>query len=185
MPLTKTVPLVIRSSSSSLRFFKGNFRLCISTHSSCSKSFSSTTPSSSSASSHASLAPVAVNVGLKFHEWLLTSLGNGALGRKSDPFVKSKYLSASYATAAPSTATLKNPPSVSRVVVVGSGGLSIGQAGEFDYSGSQAIKALKEESVQVILMYVRAEVSWLRGMAARSWHAPIQNQQQPSTHAKA
>ena len=160
MPLTTTVPLVIRSSSSSLRLFKGNFRLCISTHSSCSKSFSSTSSaSSSSASSHSSLAPVAVDVGLKYHEWLLTSLGNGALGRKSDPFVKSKYLSASYATAATSTSTLKNPPSVSRVVVVGSGGLSIGQAGEFDYSGSQAIKALKEESVQVILMYVRGMVA--------------------------
>ena len=32
-----------------------------------------------------------------------------------------------------------------KVLVLGSGGLSIGQAGEFDYSGSQAIKALKEE----------------------------------------
>ena len=32
---------------------------------------------------------------------------------------------------------------VSKVLVLGSGGLSIGQAGEFDYSGSQAIKALK------------------------------------------
>ncbi|XP_015750250.1 PREDICTED: carbamoyl-phosphate synthase [ammonia], mitochondrial-like [Acropora digitifera] len=35
------------------------------------------------------------------------------------------------------------PPKVSKVLVLGSGGLSIGQAGEFDYSGSQAIKALK------------------------------------------
>lgn len=41
---------------------------------------------------------------------------------------------------------------VSKVLVLGSGGLSIGQAGEFDYSGSQAIKALKEEGVQVVLM---------------------------------
>ena len=32
---------------------------------------------------------------------------------------------------------------MSKVLVLGSGGLSIGQAGEFDYSGSQAIKALK------------------------------------------
>lgn len=32
-----------------------------------------------------------------------------------------------------------------KVLLLGSGGLSIGQAGEFDYSGSQAIKALKEE----------------------------------------
>ncbi|XP_006824146.1 carbamoyl-phosphate synthase [ammonia], mitochondrial-like [Saccoglossus kowalevskii] len=41
---------------------------------------------------------------------------------------------------------------ISKVLVLGSGGLSIGQAGEFDYSGSQAIKALKEEGMQTILM---------------------------------
>jgi len=41
---------------------------------------------------------------------------------------------------------------VQRVVVVGSGGLSIGQAGEFDYSGSQALKALSEEGVEAILI---------------------------------
>ncbi|CAM9724691.1 unnamed protein product, partial [Phaeothamnion confervicola] len=39
-----------------------------------------------------------------------------------------------------------------KVLLLGSGGLSIGQAGEFDYSGSQAIKALKEEGVEVVLM---------------------------------
>ena len=41
---------------------------------------------------------------------------------------------------------------VRRVLLLGSGGLSIGQAGEFDYSGSQAIKALKEEGLEVILI---------------------------------
>ncbi|KAL1932916.1 hypothetical protein VTP01DRAFT_8594 [Rhizomucor pusillus] len=41
---------------------------------------------------------------------------------------------------------------VRKVLVVGSGGLSIGQAGEFDYSGSQAIKALKESGVQTVLV---------------------------------
>jgi len=39
-----------------------------------------------------------------------------------------------------------------KVLLVGSGGLSIGQAGEFDYSGSQCIKALKEEDIEVILI---------------------------------
>jgi len=39
-----------------------------------------------------------------------------------------------------------------KVLLLGSGGLKIGQAGEFDYSGSQAIKALKEEGISVILM---------------------------------
>jgi len=39
-----------------------------------------------------------------------------------------------------------------KVLLLGSGGLKIGQAGEFDYSGSQAIKALKQEGVRVVLM---------------------------------
>lgn len=43
-------------------------------------------------------------------------------------------------------------PDVRKVLVVGSGGLSIGQAGEFDYSGSQAIKALRESNVETILI---------------------------------
>ena len=36
---------------------------------------------------------------------------------------------------------------IKKVLVLGSGALKIGQAGEFDYSGSQALKALKEEDV--------------------------------------
>ena len=39
-----------------------------------------------------------------------------------------------------------------RVLLLGSGALKIGEAGEFDYSGSQAIKALKEEGVEVWLI---------------------------------
>lgn len=38
------------------------------------------------------------------------------------------------------------------VLILGSGGLKVGQAGEFDYSGSQAIKALKEEGIKTILV---------------------------------
>lgn len=41
---------------------------------------------------------------------------------------------------------------VKKVLLLGSGGTSIGQAGEFDYSGGQAIKALKEEGLEVVLM---------------------------------
>lgn len=44
------------------------------------------------------------------------------------------------------------PADIKKVLLLGSGGLSIGQAGEFDYSGSQAIKALKEEGIEVVLM---------------------------------
>lgn len=39
-----------------------------------------------------------------------------------------------------------------KVIILGSGALKIGQAGEFDYSGSQAIKALKEEDIQTVLI---------------------------------
>ena len=50
----------------------------------------------------------------------------------------------------PSTVSAR--PNVSKVLVLGSGGLSIGQAGEFDYSGSQAVKALKEEGIKTVLV---------------------------------
>src|SRR6266513_1988282 len=39
-----------------------------------------------------------------------------------------------------------------RAMVLGSGALQIGQAGEFDYSGSQAIKALREEGISTVLV---------------------------------
>ena len=41
---------------------------------------------------------------------------------------------------------------VKKVIILGSGALKIGEAGEFDYSGSQALKALKEEDVKTILI---------------------------------
>ncbi|MBI4096623.1 MAG: carbamoyl-phosphate synthase (glutamine-hydrolyzing) large subunit [Candidatus Levybacteria bacterium] len=41
---------------------------------------------------------------------------------------------------------------IKKVLVLGSGALKIGEAGEFDYSGSQAIKALKEEGIKIILV---------------------------------
>eukprot|EP00945_MAST-04E_sp_MAST-4E-sp1_P008096 g8096.t1 len=47
---------------------------------------------------------------------------------------------------------VEKPPMPKKVLMLGSGGLSIGQAGEFDYSGSQAIKALKEEGIHTVLM---------------------------------
>ena len=39
-----------------------------------------------------------------------------------------------------------------KVLIIGSGALKIGEAGEFDYSGSQALKALKEEGIKTILI---------------------------------
>ena len=41
---------------------------------------------------------------------------------------------------------------IKKVLVLGSGAIQIGQAGEFDYSGSQAIKALKEEEIETVLI---------------------------------
>ena len=61
-----------------------------------------------------------------------------------------------------------------KVLVLGSGGLSIGQAGEFDYSGSQAIKALKEEGIQTVLINPNiATVQTSKGMADKVYFLPI------------
>ncbi|CAL1141702.1 unnamed protein product [Cladocopium goreaui] len=61
-----------------------------------------------------------------------------------------------------------------KVLVLGSGGLTIGQAGEFDYSGSQAIKALKEAGVMSILINPNiATVQTSAGMADRVYFLPV------------
>lgn len=61
-----------------------------------------------------------------------------------------------------------------KVLILGSGGLSIGQAGEFDYSGSQAIKALKEENVSTILINPNvATVQTSKGLADKVYFLPI------------
>lgn len=61
-----------------------------------------------------------------------------------------------------------------KVLILGSGGLSIGQAGEFDYSGSQAIKALKEEKIQTILINPNiATVQTSKGLADKVYFLPL------------
>lgn len=61
-----------------------------------------------------------------------------------------------------------------KILILGSGGLSIGQAGEFDYSGSQAIKALKEENIQTLLINPNiATVQTSKGMADKVYFLPI------------
>ena len=63
---------------------------------------------------------------------------------------------------------------VSKVLIVGSGGLSIGQAGEFDYSGSQAIKALKEEGIYTILINPNiATVQTSQALADKIYFLPV------------
>lgn len=63
---------------------------------------------------------------------------------------------------------------VKKVLVLGSGGLSIGQAGEFDYSGSQAIKALKEEGIYSILINPNiATIQTSKGLADKVYFLPV------------
>ncbi|MCJ1311998.1 hypothetical protein MMC25_005672 [Agyrium rufum] len=65
-------------------------------------------------------------------------------------------------------------PVVKKVLVLGSGGLSIGQAGEFDYSGSQAIKALKQEGIYTILINPNiATIQTSKGLADKVYFLPV------------
>ncbi|KAM9981559.1 hypothetical protein ACTFIY_003861 [Dictyostelium cf. discoideum] len=66
------------------------------------------------------------------------------------------------------------PKGINKVLILGSGGLSIGQAGEFDYSGSQAIKALKEEGIKTILINPNiATVQTSPGLADKVYFLPV------------
>ncbi|UCE41551.1 MAG: carbamoyl-phosphate synthase (glutamine-hydrolyzing) large subunit [Candidatus Aminicenantes bacterium] len=61
-----------------------------------------------------------------------------------------------------------------KVVLLGSGALKIGQAGEFDYSGSQAIKALKEEGISVILINPNiATIQTSESLADKIYFLPV------------
>jgi len=63
---------------------------------------------------------------------------------------------------------------IKKVLVLGSGALKIGEAGEFDYSGSQALKALKEESVETILINPNiATVQTSEGIADKVYFLPV------------
>ena len=62
-----------------------------------------------------------------------------------------------------------------KVLLLGSGALTIGQAGEFDYSGSQAIKAAKEEGIEVVLVNPNiATIQTSEGMADRVYFLPVE-----------
>ena len=61
-----------------------------------------------------------------------------------------------------------------KIIILGSGGLSIGQAGEFDYSGSQAIKAFKESGLETILINPNvATIQTSKGLADKIYYNPI------------
>jgi len=64
--------------------------------------------------------------------------------------------------------------SIKKVVVLGSGALKIGEAGEFDYSGSQALKALKEEGIKTVLINPNiATVQTSEGIADKIYFLPV------------
>jgi carbamoyl-phosphate synthase large subunit len=61
-----------------------------------------------------------------------------------------------------------------KVLVLGSGGLRIGQAGEFDYSGTQALKALREEGVATVVLNPNiATIQTSAGMADATYFLPV------------
>ncbi len=63
---------------------------------------------------------------------------------------------------------------IKKVLLLGSGALKIGEAGEFDYSGSQALKALKEEGIESILINPNiATVQTSEGVADRVYFLPV------------
>ncbi len=64
--------------------------------------------------------------------------------------------------------------SIKKVIVIGSGPIVIGQAAEFDYSGTQACQALKEEGVEVVLVNSNpATIMTDRGMASKTYIEPL------------
>ena len=61
-----------------------------------------------------------------------------------------------------------------KVLVLGSGALKIGQAGEFDYSGSQALKALREEGIHSVLVNPNiATIQTSEGIADKVYFLPV------------
>ncbi len=66
--------------------------------------------------------------------------------------------------------------SVRRVLLIGSGAIKVAEAAEFDYSGSQAIKALKEEGIEVVLVNPNVATIQTGDMADRVYLLPIKEE---------
>ena len=65
-------------------------------------------------------------------------------------------------------------PNIHKVLLLGSGALKIGEAGEFDYSGSQALKAMKEEGISTVLINPNiATVQTSEGFADKIYFLPV------------
>ena len=63
---------------------------------------------------------------------------------------------------------------IQKVLLLGSGALKIGEAGEFDYSGSQALKAMREEGIRTVLVNPNiATVQTSEGIADEIYFLPV------------
>ena len=63
---------------------------------------------------------------------------------------------------------------INKVLLLGSGALKIGEAGEFDYSGSQALKAMREEGISTVLINPNiATIQTSEGVADKVYFLPI------------
>ena len=63
---------------------------------------------------------------------------------------------------------------IHKVLVLGSGALKIGQAGEFDYSGSQALKALRQDGIKSVLINPNiATIQTSEGVADSVYFLPV------------
>ncbi|KAJ3158711.1 carbamoyl-phosphate synthase (glutamine-hydrolyzing) cpa2 [Geranomyces michiganensis] len=170
------LPRLILSCSSSLSSARTGLssssrlarRVLLSTYTTTTSSSTASAAAAAAAAAAASSATQVPAVPLpdihRFKSRLLSVLATSSSSSSSSPLTTAnaqpfRSISVTTPSAAAASAwtprpgsSLKKAPPATRVIIVGSGGLSIGQAGEFDYSGSQAIKALKEEGVHTILV---------------------------------
>lgn len=69
---------------------------------------------------------------------------------------------------------MANDKKIKKVLLLGSGALKIGEAGEFDYSGSQALKAMREEGINTVLINPNiATVQTSEGFADKIYFLPV------------
>mmetsp|Transcript_5187 Transcript_5187/g.12017 ORF Transcript_5187/g.12017 Transcript_5187/m.12017 type:complete len:1582 (-) Transcript_5187:297-5042(-) len=113
----------------------------------------------------------------RFRPWLSVQFHPEACGGPTDTaFLFRQFIRSISEPTATSVTTIPYslPVIYRKVLVLGSGGLTIGQAGEFDYSGSQAIKALRESGMQSILINPNiATVQTSHGYADRVYFLPV------------
>ena len=113
------------------------------------------------------------NAGPRDTEWLFDCFLYGKLECEYNPVLTGSANPDSASNAASNASSLSRI-TPKKILLLGSGGLSIGQSGEFDYSGSQAIKAFKESGITVVLVNPNiATVQTTPGLADEVYFVPI------------